>query len=233
MTDAIELRDLSRDYGDRPALQGVTLSLPAGASLAVLGPNGSGKTTLLRILATLLRPGGGDARVLGARLPDEGWRLRGRVGYLGHEPLLYRDLTGLENLLFHAQLHGIPEPDGRIEELLRAVGMERRAGSRVGELSAGMRQRLAICRCILHDPDLVLLDEPDAHLDAEGRELAAGLIGPRPGLARVVVTHDPERVLPDCDRVLVLGHGGVPVAVTDAGELAPAAARSAAAGAPA
>jgi heme exporter protein A len=230
---AIELRGLCRDFGERPALQGVSLSLAAGSSLAVLGPNGSGKTTLLRTLAALLRPSGGEARVLGASLPAEAWRLRGRVGYLGHEPLLYRDLSGRENLSFHAELHGIATPERRIEWLLEAVGMERRADSRVAELSAGMRQRLAICRCVLHEPELLLLDESDAHLDAEGRELAAALIGPAAGVTRVVVSHEPERVLPECDQVLVLGHGGVPAALTAAEELPPEAARVAAAGAPA
>ena len=164
----------------------------------MLGPNGAGKTTLLRILATLLRPSGGEVRVLGCSLPGEAWKLRGRIGYLGHEPLLYRDLSGRENLRFHARLHGMrgEAAEARIAELLAAVGMERRADERVAELSAGMRQRLAICRCVLHEPELLLLDEPDSNLDAEGRELARALIGPGEGRTRVLVTHDPERFAP-------------------------------------
>jgi heme exporter protein A len=205
---AITVAGLRRDYGDRPALDGVGFELPAGASLVVLGPNGAGKTTLLRILATLLRPSGGEATVLGCSLPNEAWKLRGRIGYLGHEPLLYRDLSGRENLRFQARLYGIERgaAEARIEELLRAVGMERRADERVAELSAGMRQRLSICRCVLHEPELLLLDEPDSNLDAEGRELARALIGPGAG-TRVVVTHDPERHVPDADHVLRLGIG--------------------------
>jgi heme exporter protein A len=207
--NAIELRGLRRDYGERAALRGVDLSLTAGESLAVLGPNGAGKTTLLRVLATLLRPSGGDARVLDARLPDEAWKVRGRIGFLSHEPLLYRDLSGRENLRFHARLHGIDRAgaETRIAEVLAAVGIERRAGDRVAELSAGMRQRLAICRCVLHEPELLLLDEPDSNLDAEGREAARELIGPGAGHTRVVVTHDPERFLPEADQVLRLGIG--------------------------
>ena len=206
---AIRLAGLRRDYGDRAALDGVDLELGAGESLVVLGPNGAGKTTLLRILATLLRPSGGEVEVLGCALPREAWKLRGQIGYLGHEPLLYRDLSGRENLRFQARLHGIEREraEARIAEVLTAVGMERRADGRVAELSAGMRQRLSICRAILHQPQLLLLDEPDSNLDVEGRELARELIGPGTGQTRVVVTHDPERFLPEADRVLRLGIG--------------------------
>jgi heme exporter protein A len=204
---AIAVAGLRRDYGDRPALDGVGFELAAAESLVVLGPNGAGKTTLLRVLATLLRPSGGEVRVLGCSLPDEAWKLRGRIGYLGHEPLLYRDLSGRENLRFQARLHGVDRAaaEAQIEALLRAVGMERRADERVVELSAGMRQRLSICRCVLHEPDLLLLDEPDSNLDVEGRELARELIGPGARRTRVVVTHDPERHLPEADQVLRLG----------------------------
>ena len=204
---AIRLTGLRRDYGERTALAGVSLQLAAGETLLVLGANGAGKTTLLRVLATLLRPSGGEARVLGCELPREAWKLRGRIGFLGHEPLLYRDLSGRENLRFHARLHGLAgeAAEGRISTLLTAVGMEHRAGDRVGELSAGMRQRLAICRCVLHEPELLLLDEPDSNLDAEGRELAQALIGPDGGHTRVLVTHNAERFEPEAAQVLRLG----------------------------
>jgi heme exporter protein A len=207
--NAIELRDLRREYGERVALAGVSAELAAGESMVVLGPNGAGKTTLLRILATLLRPSGGSVGVLGCELPDEAWKLRGRIGYLGHEPLLYRDLSGRENLAFQASLHGIGGEAAarRIEQLLEAVAMERRADERVAELSAGMRQRLAICRCVLHEPELLLLDEPDSNLDAESRELARALIGPGAGRTRVLVTHDPERYADEADKTLSLQIG--------------------------
>jgi heme exporter protein A len=206
---SILVEGLTKSFGDVQALRGIDLSVPRGTVLGVLGPNGAGKTTLLRILATLLRPSRGEVRALGCSLPDEAWKLRGRIGYLGHEPLLYRDLTGRENLRFHAKLHGVSgaAADERIGAVLSAAGMERRADERVAELSAGMRQRLAICRCVLHEPELLLLDEPDSNLDAEGRELARGLIGPGGGRTRVVVTHDPERHLPEADQVLRLGIG--------------------------
>jgi len=215
VSKAIELRGLRREFGERPVLEGIDLTLELGESLLVLGPNGAGKTTLLRILATLLRPGAGEVRVLGARLPGESWRVRGRIGLLGHDALLYRDLSGRENLRFHARLHGIERiaAEARIDSLLAAVGMTHRADGRVAELSAGMRQRIAVCRCILHEPELILLDEPESNLDAEGRELAQKLIGPSPDRTRVVVSHDPERFRAEADRVLSLGIGEAAAAV--------------------
>ena len=153
---AIELEGLRRDFGERPGLPELSLRLERGQSLAVLGPNGSGKTTLLRVLAGLLRPSAGKATVLGRLLPRETWRLRGRVGFLGHQPLLYRDLSGRENLRLAAALNGLADEsaESRIAELLVAVGMERRADERTAELSAGMRQRLDICRAVLHQPEI-------------------------------------------------------------------------------
>jgi heme exporter protein A len=204
---AIELRGLRREFGDRAALDGVDLRLERGQSLALLGPNGSGKSTLLRILAGLLRPSGGEVSVLGCPLPKETFRLRGRVGYLGHEPLLYRDLSPRENLALSAALHGL-EPAvaaRRIESLLEAVGMARRGDDRVAELSAGMRQRIDICRAVLHEPELLLLDEPDAHLDTEARGMVAPLIAADADRARVLVSHDRERALAGADSVLELG----------------------------
>src|SRR5688500_2428812 len=155
MDPAIELQGLERRYGERVALAGVTVSVPRGATLAVLGANGAGKTTLLRVLAGLLRPHGGTARVLGAALPDERWKLPAQVGYLGHEPLLYRELTPRENLRYHADLHGVPH--SRIDVVLHEAGVAGRADEPVRDLSKGLVQRLAIARAVLHDPQLLLL----------------------------------------------------------------------------
>lgn len=204
--EAIELNGLRRVFGERPALEGVSLRLDAGRSLAVLGPNGSGKSTLLRILAGLLRPSAGEVSVLGCSLPRESHRLRGRVGYLGHSPLLYRDLTPRENLELAAALHGLrpAAASARIEELLAAVGMAARADDRVAELSAGMRQRVDICRTVLHEPPLLLLDEPDAHLDVEARRQVEPLIAVGADRTRVVVSHDRDRATAGADAVLEL-----------------------------
>ena len=205
MSLAIELGGVERNYGDRVALAGVTARVGEGETLAVLGANGAGKTTLLRLLATLLRPHGGTARVLGSELPDEAWKVRGRVGYLGHDPLLYRDLTGRENLRYHGRLHGL-DP-ARVEERLAAVGLERRADEPVRDLSKGMVQRLAVARATLHDPQLLLLDEPRANLDPAASDALEPLIGRASGKTRVLVTHDVEGGLAEADVALGLRGG--------------------------
>ena len=204
---AIHLAGLRRDFGDRTALAGLDLRVEPGESVAVLGPNGSGKSTLLRILAGLLRPTSGEVSVLGLRLPKETHRLRGRVGYLGHEPLLYRDLSPRENLELAAALHGIDPPAAgpRIDALLEAVGMAARGGDRVAELSAGMKQRIDICRAVLHEPQLLLLDEPDAHLDPDARRRVAPLIAAGDGRTRVLVSHERDAATEASDFALELG----------------------------
>jgi len=183
---AVDVAGLSRRQGDRLALRDVSFAVPAGAVAVVRGPNGAGKTTLLRILATLLRPHAGSAHVLGEPLPDRGWAVRGRIGFLGHEPLLYRDLSPRENLRFHARLHDVSPARG--EELLERVGLALRGDDPVRTFSRGMVQRVALCRALLHDPELVLLDEPRAHLDAAGSALLDPLLE---GRTTVMVSHDP------------------------------------------
>ena len=202
---AIALEGLERRYGDRPALQGVSVELGEGQTLAVFGANGAGKTTLLRVLATLLRPHAGSVTVLGASLPGEAWKARGRIGFVGHDALLYPDLSPRDNLRFHARLHGVsPE---RVEELLDAVGLNRRAGDPVRELSRGMVQRVGAARALLHDPPLLLLDEPRAGLDPAAAEQLEPLLGRSSGRTRVLVTHDVDRGLAEADAVLGLRAG--------------------------
>jgi heme exporter protein A len=213
---AIELCGLVRHFGERTALGRVSLTLPVGATLAVLGHNGAGKSTLLRILATLLRPHEGEVTVLGESLPRRAWAVRGRIGLLGHEPLLYRDLSGRENLAYHARLHGVPP--NRVARLLEAVRMAGRADEPIRSLSRGMVQRLAVCRAVLHEPELVLLDEPRANLDPGAGDLVEPLIGRSTGLTRVLTSHDPRSALAEADLVLGL-RDGRPLFVGAPGEL--------------
>jgi heme exporter protein A len=215
-TPAIELRGLARRFGERTALKEVSVRVPRGATLAVLGRNGAGKSTLLRILATLLRPHAGDVEVLGEPLPRRAFAVRSKVGLLGHEPLLYRDLTGRENLQYQARLHGLA--DEQAELLLQAVGMERRSDDPVRSLSRGMVQRLAVCRAVLHGPELLLLDEPRANLDPAASELVEPLIGGRNGRTRVLTSHDPEAAIEEADVVLGL-RDGKPAFVADTDQL--------------
>jgi heme exporter protein A len=211
ISPVIELKDVRREFGERLALRDVSLSLGAGKTLAVLGPNGAGKTTLLRILAGLLRPSAGTVVVLGSDLPKASWALRGKVGWLGHDPLLYRDLSARENLQFAARLHGLDEvaAGARIASLLDTVGLARRGDDRIRDFSAGMVQRTAVCRAVLHEPQLLLLDEPHSHLDAEAREQVDSLIGPGSG-TRVLVSHEAESALAEADQILRLDATGKP-----------------------
>jgi heme exporter protein A len=226
MQAAIALRALRRDYNERPVLRQVSLELAPGQTLTVIGPNGAGKSTLLRILATLLRPSAGEVEVLGAALPRQAWKVRGRIGYLGHEPLLYRELSVRENLEFNARLHGLDPASDRIANLLEAAGLSRRAGELVRNLSAGMLQRAAICRALLHEPELLLLDEPRSHLDIGAGAIVDELLGPAPERARVLVTHEIDAGLAEAEQALALRADGSVAHSGPAAALSPSDARA-------
>ena len=215
---AIELRGLTRHFGERTVLRDLSVRVPVGSTLAVLGRNGAGKSTLLRILATLLSPHGGEVSVLGEPLPRRAFAVRGQLGFLAHDPLLYRDLSGRENLVYHARLHRVALE--RVEEVLAAVGMRRRAEDPVRSLSQGMVQRLAVCRALLHKPRLLLLDEPRANLDPAASELVEPLIGRAEGRTRVLTSHDPRGALAEADLVLALKDGR-PAFVAPAADVGP------------
>ncbi len=200
---AIELKQATRNYGDRVALDSLTLSIPSGTKLAVLGANGAGKTTLLRLLCGLLRPHGGGVEVLGSKLPRESWAIRGRVGLLAHEPMLYRALTVRENLRHQARL--LEVAPARVEELIERVGISRRADEPIRNLSRGTVQRAAAARAVLSDPKLILLDEPYANLDPGGAALVAPLL--EDGRTVVISGHDPRLLLERTDLALGLRGG--------------------------
>lgn len=182
----IRARGLEKRFGDKRVLDGIDFDLPRGGFLLVTGPNGSGKTTLLRICAGLAAPTAGELEVDVER---------GAIGFLGHESLLYRELTALENLDLYGRLYRVPERRERIGMMLERFGLWRARAERVGSYSRGMEQRLALCRALLHAPELLLLDEPFSALDAEGTELLdRELAELRPARTFVVATHDSERI---------------------------------------
>jgi heme exporter protein A len=182
----IVARGLGRDFGAKHVLRGLDLDVPRGGFLLVTGPNGSGKSTLLSLCAGLLAPTAGELAVAVDR---------GDIGYLAHEPLLYRELTALENLDLYGRLYRVPERRERAGMLLERFGLWDARRERVSSLSRGMTQRLALCRALLHEPDLLLLDEPHASLDADASNLVDTLLSELRGVKTVLVaTHDPIRV---------------------------------------
>jgi heme exporter protein A len=184
---AIHAREVGRRFGERRVLSGVNLDVQPGEFLLVTGPNGSGKTTLLRLLAGLIAPTSGTLDVRAGR---------GQIGFLGHEPLVYRELTALENLDLFGRLYRVPERRERSGMLLERFGLWDARAKRASELSRGMLQRLALCRTLLHDPDLLLLDEPFSALDADGVELLETELAGHGGKTVVVASHQPERIAP-------------------------------------
>jgi ABC-type multidrug transport system ATPase subunit len=188
MDDALVLRasGLERRYGSRAVLRGISFDLPRVGALVVTGPNGSGKTTLLRLLVGLAAPTRGTLEIAVDR---------GRVGYVGHEPILYRELTALENLDLFGRLYRVPERRERIGMLLERYGLWDARAERVSAFSRGMTQRLALCRALLHEPKLLVLDEPHSALDEDGAVLLDGeLASLAETCALVVATHTPERL---------------------------------------
>jgi heme exporter protein A len=193
----IVARGLEKRFGTRRVLHGLDFDVERGGFALVTGPNGSGKTTLLRLIAGLIAPTAGDLQVDAER---------SQLGFLAHEPLVYRELTGSENLLLFAGLYRVAEPRERVGMLLERFGLWDARNDRVASYSRGMQQRLALCRAFLHDPSLLVLDEPFAGLDSEGsalldRELRAR----RASGTFVVATHEPERLAPLSSVALALG----------------------------
>jgi heme exporter protein A len=182
----IRARGVEKRYGDKRVLQGIEFDVPPDGFLVVTGPNGSGKTTLLRLCAGLAVPTAGELEVT---VP------RGRIGFLGHEPLVYRELTAVENLHLYGRLYRVAERRERIGMLLERFGLWAARHERAGSYSRGMLQRLALCRVLLHSPDLLILDEPYSGLDDEGaQQLDRELAERRAAAAFVVTTHEPARI---------------------------------------
>ncbi|MBI2166518.1 MAG: heme ABC exporter ATP-binding protein CcmA [Chloroflexi bacterium] len=211
MTPAIEIKGLQKSYGPRPALRGVDLSLAFGQALAIFGPNGSGKTTLIKVLATLAQADGGTARIAGLDLQQSETALRRRIGVVTHQTYLYDDLTSYENLRFYGRLFSVPHLEARISEVAALLGLEERMHQRVRTLSHGLQKRLSIARAVLHGPQVLLLDEPEAGLDPQAQEVLARLLAEHlhGGGAALITTHNVEQGLALGSHVAILAQGRV------------------------
>ena len=204
MANAIETKKLTKVFGDRKALDKVSIEVPEGAFLSIFGPNGAGKTTLVRTLATLSRATSGTALVAGFDAKEEPDKVREHIGLISHNPMLYPDLTAIENLMFTAQLYGVVNA----EEREGGFGSEISQGG--GNISGGQRQRLSIARALMNDPDVVFLDEPYAGLDPHAVEIFDGLIEQlRDGRTFIMVSHDLQKGFDVCTHALVLARGRV------------------------
>lgn len=207
----IQVRKVVKTFGSQTALRGVDLSVGEGQFLALFGPNGAGKTTLMRIVASLTRPTSGSIYVQGQDLAKVATAVRRHIGIISHNPLLYGDLTPLENLHFFARMYDLESPDGRIEEILRQVGLIGRQRDPVRTFSRGMIQRLAIARAILHNPAIMLLDEPYTGLDLQAADMLRGILEEFAASNRTVIltTHNLEQGLEMCDQAAILNRGRV------------------------
>lgn len=207
---ALEVRDLTRAFGVRKALDGVTFDLPEQAFLSIFGPNGAGKTTLVKVLTTLLNPTSGTAKVLGLDVVADAVEMRKRIGLISHNPLLYPDLTAEENLLFFAEMYGVAQPHSRVSELLEAVELDHRRLDLTRTFSRGMLQRLSIARALLHRPEVIFLDEPYSGLDPHAMDILDGLIAQiRSSHTFVMISHDLDKGLELCSHALILAKGRV------------------------
>lgn len=205
----IEANKLVKAYGLLPVLRGLDLTIERGSFVALLGPNGSGKSTFLRLVCGLSRPTGGQLKVGGWELPREAAAVRAYIGVVSHRSLLYEGLTARENLLFFGRLYNVPELDARVDALLAQVGLSKRAYDVVRTFSRGMLQRLSIARAILHNPDILLFDEPHTGLDQNASATLDNLLATARGEGRTVLmtTHQLDKAVKLADRVVILARG--------------------------
>jgi heme exporter protein A len=212
----IEVKKLVKRFGMKAVLRGLDFHVQTGEFVALLGPNGAGKTTFLRILASLSRPSTGQVKVAGFMLPAQSAAVRQRLGVVSHMPLLYGDLTAEENLQFYGRMYNIPALNERITEVLDLVGLSPRRRDMVRTFSRGMQQRLAIGRAVLHDPDVMLFDEPYTGLDQDASEMLDGVLKNVAAAGRTVVmtSHDLARAEDLATRFDILSRGVIAASST-------------------
>jgi heme exporter protein A len=217
----IDAKDVTKGYGLLPVLRGLTLSVPSGQAVALMGANGSGKSTFLRLLSGLSRPDGGALTVGGWSMPRESEQVRRHLGVVAHRPLVYEGLTARENLRFYGRLYGLTGADleARAEAGLERVGLKRRADDVTRGFSRGMMQRLSLARALLHDPDILLFDEPFTGLDPSATALLSQIItdSRAAGKTLLMTTHDAAQAVTLCDRVVVIAKGVVSFDAPSAG----------------
>jgi heme exporter protein A len=208
---AIRVRKLAKAFGHQAALRGVDLEVAEGEFLTLFGPNGAGKTTLIRIIASLARPSSGTVHICGQDLSKEATAVRRQIGLISHNPLLYGDLTADENLHFFARLYDLPDAAARIDAVLEQVGLTSRRRDPVRTYSRGMVQRLTIARAVLHDPAIMLLDEPYTGLDLQAADMLRGVLQELAASNRTVIltTHNLEQGLEMCNRAAILNRGKI------------------------
>ena len=208
---AIQVRGLWKSYGRQAVLRGLDLDVRWGEFLVIFGPNGAGKTTLIKLLATLAKPTQGSLFIAGMDAGRRGAAVRRLLGVVMHQTLLYDDLTAYENLRFYCRMYGVPQAQERIQALVQVVGLEPQLHRRVRTLSNGMQKRLSLARALLHDPPILLLDEPETGLDQEAQQGLAALLGGEMARRRTVVvtTHNLEQGLALGDRVAILAGGRI------------------------
>ena len=208
---ALESEDIRKTFGHFTALAGVTLNVERGEFLALFGRNGAGKTTFLKVAATLVHHTHGKLRVEGVDISEEPEKARRQIGFLSHNTYLYRDLNPVENLRFFARLYGLKDPDQRIESLLDRVGLQRRASDPVRGFSRGLHQRLGIARVVLHDPSLILLDEPYTGLDANAVEILNRMLDEASAAGKTIIltTHDLDQGLRGATRAAIIDRGKI------------------------
>ncbi|MFN2148830.1 MAG: heme ABC exporter ATP-binding protein CcmA [Anaerolineales bacterium] len=211
----IEVRGLVKTFGPKLVLRGVDFDVAQGEFVALLGPNGAGKTTFLRILATLSRPRAGAVRIGSFSLPGEAAAVRRRLGVVSHQPLLYGDLSAEENLHFFGRMYALANRAERVQAVLELVGLYPRRRDLVREFSRGMQQRLAIGRAVMHEPDVLLFDEPHTGLDQDARTMLDAVLQEitRGGRTVVMTTHDLDRAAALADRIDILSRGKIEASV--------------------
>lgn len=211
MESAVVVSNLTKVFGTRKAVDGISFTLPPGAFLSIFGPNGAGKTTLLRILSTLTRATSGSAQIFDIDIKENTDKARESIGFISHNSMLYPDLTAEENLLFAAKLYGVENPEKRVMEMLSAVELKHRRIDQVRTFSRGMTQRLSIARALIHDPAMVFLDEPYSGLDPHAVEIFDGLISQfrkdRADRTFIMVSHDLQKGFEMASHALVMSKG--------------------------